>query len=103
MAWSDWRSLRASRPSSPPTAPSTTFPGTFKDCRCWRSERSNLATVGRGCVRIGEQLFFVLAQLLDPVLNSLLRTPRQRTELESGARFTAVAHRRQHLDRSVWQ
>ena len=38
QAWSDWRSLRASRPSSPPTAPCTTFPGIFRDGRCCRSD-----------------------------------------------------------------
>src|SRR5208282_2920282 len=40
MGWSDWRSLRASRPFSPPTAPSITSPGIFRDCRCRRSKLS---------------------------------------------------------------
>src|SRR5450759_2430858 len=61
------------------------------------------ASLGRRRVRIGEQLFFVLAQFLYPVLNPLLGNRRQRVELKSRASITAVADSRQHLDRRVWQ
>jgi hypothetical protein len=61
------------------------------------------STVGDTRIRKGEQLFFVLAQFLDPVLNSMFGNGRQRAELKSCASVAAVADRRQHLDRSVWQ